>query len=154
MPVWHRTFLPPSPPKWLRGLAQWEVVSSYSSATAPDSHGISCADPLFQTRKELNRGLAAHVRHCKNYLSHGDESPTQGCDRAVVCQRFFFVGESLKDRIAFLARSDRARNVAKIIRGVLFNHTADHFLKLRVDLSSCVQVMLMILSPRIQRLCL
>jgi hypothetical protein len=31
----------------------WEVVSSYSSATAPDSHGISCADPLFQTRKEL-----------------------------------------------------------------------------------------------------
>src|SRR5215831_17504955 len=39
-------------------LAQWEVVSSYSSATAPDSHGISCADPLFQTRKEPERGLA------------------------------------------------------------------------------------------------
>src|SRR5262249_18755726 len=41
------------------GLAHWEVVSSYSSATAPDSHGISCADPLFQARKELERGLAA-----------------------------------------------------------------------------------------------
>src|SRR5215467_16236096 len=40
-------------------LAQWEVVSSYSSATAPESHGISCADPLFQARKELERGLAA-----------------------------------------------------------------------------------------------
>jgi len=40
-------------------LAQWEVVSSYSSATAPDSHGISCADPLFQARKELGRGVVA-----------------------------------------------------------------------------------------------
>ena len=40
-------------------LAQWEVVSSYSSATAPDSHGISRADPLFQARKEPGRGLAA-----------------------------------------------------------------------------------------------
>src|SRR6266481_4333442 len=42
-----RTFFPPSPPKSFWGLAHWEVVSSYSSATAPDSHGISCADPLF-----------------------------------------------------------------------------------------------------------
>src|SRR5207247_372346 len=41
------------PRNFFRGLAQWEVVSSYSSATAPDSHGISCADPLFQARKEL-----------------------------------------------------------------------------------------------------
>jgi len=67
------TFFPPSPffcggPEWFRGttkeqqaarlplqrLAHWEVVSSYSSATAPDSHGISCADPLFQARKELD----------------------------------------------------------------------------------------------------
>jgi hypothetical protein len=48
-----RAFFPPSPPKKFRGLAQWEVVSSYSSATAPGSHGISCADPLDQTRKEL-----------------------------------------------------------------------------------------------------
>src|SRR5436305_3844452 len=30
-----------------------EIVSSYSSATAPASHRISRADPLFQTRKEL-----------------------------------------------------------------------------------------------------
>src|SRR6478736_8856326 len=54
-----RAFFPPSPPKKFRGLAQWEVVSSYSSATAPVSHGISCADPLFQARKEPGRGLAA-----------------------------------------------------------------------------------------------
>jgi hypothetical protein len=45
-----------------------EVVSSYSSATAPDSHGISCADPLFQARKELDREVAACARRCKNYL--------------------------------------------------------------------------------------
>ena len=32
----------------------WEIVSSYSSATAPASHRIPRADPLFQTRKELS----------------------------------------------------------------------------------------------------
>jgi ADP-L-glycero-D-manno-heptose 6-epimerase len=49
-------------------LAQWEVVSSYSSATAPGSHGISCADSLFQARKELDREVAACVERCKTYL--------------------------------------------------------------------------------------
>ncbi len=33
-----------------RTIGSWEVVSSYSSATAPDSHGISRADPLDQPR--------------------------------------------------------------------------------------------------------
>src|SRR5437773_4904410 len=47
-----RTFFPPSPPN-VFGDWPWEVVSSYSSATAPDLHGISRADPLFQARKEL-----------------------------------------------------------------------------------------------------
>src|SRR5882724_7907076 len=71
MPVGHRTFFPPSPPKTFRRLAQWEVVSSYSSATAPEFHGISCADPLFQARKELGprtsglrfEGQAYLIRH-------------------------------------------------------------------------------------------
>src|SRR5260370_37494922 len=53
-----RTFVPPSPPNAF-GDWPWEVVSSYSSATAPGLHGISRADPLFQARKELNRQLAA-----------------------------------------------------------------------------------------------
>ena len=48
-----RTFFPPSPPKAF-GDWPWEVVSSYSSATAPGSHGISRADPLFQADKELS----------------------------------------------------------------------------------------------------
>src|SRR5437764_14833968 len=30
------TFFPPSPPKFFRDWSKWEVVSSYSSATAPD----------------------------------------------------------------------------------------------------------------------
>jgi hypothetical protein len=60
--------LPAFTPERFRGLAQWEVVSSYSSATAPDSHGISCADPLFQARKELDREVAACACRCKNYL--------------------------------------------------------------------------------------
>src|ERR1043166_2363718 len=55
-------------PQNFRGLAQWEVVSSYSSATAPDSHGISCADPLFQARKELNREVAARGGHGEGYF--------------------------------------------------------------------------------------
>src|SRR6266403_1331172 len=54
-----RTFFPPSPPN-VFGDWPWEVVSSYSSATAPDLHGISRADPLFQARKELDRELL----HC------------------------------------------------------------------------------------------
>src|SRR5437867_12948051 len=108
------SLFPPSPQKFFRGLAQWEVVSSYSSATAPDSHGISCADPLFQTRKELKRGLAAHARRCKNYLSHGDKSPTQGYDRAVGCHYFFLLRESLKDHVAFVTRRDRAGDVPKV----------------------------------------
>src|SRR5260370_6921754 len=53
-----RPFFPPSPPNAF-GDWPWEVVSSYSSATAPGLHGISRADPLFQARKELNRQLAA-----------------------------------------------------------------------------------------------
>src|SRR6059058_2674830 len=45
-------FSPPSPPPFGNDWP-WEVVSSYSSATAPGLHGISRADPLFQARKEL-----------------------------------------------------------------------------------------------------
>jgi ADP-L-glycero-D-manno-heptose 6-epimerase len=60
--------LPAFTPEFFRELAQWEVVSSYSSATAPDSHGISCADPLFQARKELDREVAACAQGCKTYL--------------------------------------------------------------------------------------
>src|SRR5438552_6847656 len=52
------TFFPPSPPK-IFGDWPWEVVSSYSSATAPDLHGISRADPLFQARKELRSTTTA-----------------------------------------------------------------------------------------------
>src|SRR3982751_4168589 len=62
------SFFPPSPPNF-RGLAHWGVVSSYSSATAPESHGISCADPLFQARKELKREVAACVPRCKNFFA-------------------------------------------------------------------------------------
>ena len=60
--------LPAFTPERFRGLAQWEVVSSYSSATAPDLHGISCADPLFQARKELDPEVATCACCCKNYL--------------------------------------------------------------------------------------
>ena len=36
-------------------IGSWEVVSSYSSATAPDSHGISRADPLIKLAKNCPR---------------------------------------------------------------------------------------------------
>jgi hypothetical protein len=49
-------------------IGPWEVVSSYSSATAPDLHGISCADPLFQARKELDPKVAACASSVKIIL--------------------------------------------------------------------------------------
>jgi hypothetical protein len=75
------TFSPPSPPKILEDWPNWEVVSSYSSATAPDSHGISCADPLFQARKELDREVAACGRRCKIYFGSIRPVQPQTCDR-------------------------------------------------------------------------
>ena len=45
------TFFPPSPSALRLTIGSWEVVSSYSSATAPDSHGISRADPLIKLAK-------------------------------------------------------------------------------------------------------
>src|SRR5438132_12379794 len=81
-----RTFFPPSPffcggsrigcttkePQAtrlpLQRLAHGKSYPSYSSATAPDSHGISCADPLFQARKEPHPEVAACARRFKIYL--------------------------------------------------------------------------------------
>src|SRR5580765_970459 len=75
MPVRHRTFFPPSPPKIFGNWPNWEVVSSYSSATAPDSHGISCADPLFQARKELEL-RTRDLRSASQDLSNQSTNPT------------------------------------------------------------------------------
>jgi ADP-L-glycero-D-manno-heptose 6-epimerase len=74
MPVRHRTFFPPSPPKFFGDWPKWEVVSSYSSATAPDSHGISCADPLFQARKELE-SRTSDLRSASQDLSNQPTNP-------------------------------------------------------------------------------
>jgi hypothetical protein len=46
-------------------IGSWEVVSSYSSATAPDSHGISCADPRLEPTDRL-------FKLTKNYLALQD----------------------------------------------------------------------------------
>src|SRR5947209_2067382 len=53
-------------PRMLSGIGPWEVVSSYSSATAPGLHGISRADPLFQAHKELEPELATRVCRLKH----------------------------------------------------------------------------------------
>jgi hypothetical protein len=82
-----RTFFPPSPCQFCGGsrvgcisktkqaarlplqrLAHGKSYPSYSSATAPDLHGISCADPLFQARKELHPEVAACALRFKIYL--------------------------------------------------------------------------------------
>src|ERR1700757_3784491 len=99
MPVRHRTFFPPSPLKNLQGLAQWEVVSSYSSATAPDSHRISCADPLFQARKELERGLATCAPRVKIYLINRPTQPfvalSNSAPNLIVTGGAGFIGSNL-----------------------------------------------------------
>src|SRR5438876_9375506 len=61
--------LPAFTPGKVSGIGTWEVVSSYSSATAPELHGISRADPLFQARKELDQQLPACASALKIYLS-------------------------------------------------------------------------------------
>ena len=47
-----RTFLPPSPPD-APEIGVWEIVSSYSSATAPESSRDFSRRSTDQTRKEL-----------------------------------------------------------------------------------------------------
>src|SRR5262249_24115967 len=59
--------LPAFTPKVFGDWPYWEVVSSYSSATAPGSHGISCADPLFQAHKELE-STSSGFRHALQEL--------------------------------------------------------------------------------------
>jgi len=56
--------------------------------------------------------------------SRRDKPPAKSINRAVGRQRCFLFGESLKDRIVFLHRSDRAGDVPKIIRRALSNDAA------------------------------
>src|SRR5882724_8111615 len=83
-----------------RGLAQWEVVSSNSSATAPDSHGISCADPLFQARKELgsrSSDLRLPLQELFNQPSNQPflVSSTDSCLKFIVTGGAGFIGSNL-----------------------------------------------------------
>src|SRR5688500_9387479 len=59
---------PPSPPIRF-GDWPWEIVSSYSSATAPDSHGNSSHRSTIATDKELPPEVAACAGPLKTYLS-------------------------------------------------------------------------------------
>ena len=91
------SFFPPSPPK-IFGDWPWEVVSSYSSATAPDSHGISRAGPLFQADKELDRQVAACAWLLKIYLSGAHYQPVSTSDSVlnlVVTGGAGFIGSNL-----------------------------------------------------------
>src|SRR5205814_1121108 len=93
------------------------------SATAPDSHGISCADPLFQARKELDRELAPWARRFKIYLKPSHK-PAAKCDNgAVGRQHFFLLSQSLKNCVALLCRRDRVGDIPKIICRVFSNDT-------------------------------
>jgi hypothetical protein len=59
---------PPSPPN-LFGDWPWEIVSSHSSATAPESHGNSSHRSTTATNKELPPEVAACAWALKIYLS-------------------------------------------------------------------------------------
>ena len=67
------TFFPPSPPKVFGDWPNWEVVSSYSSATAPDSHGISCAESTFSSSQRTGlrtSGLRSALQELFNQPSN------------------------------------------------------------------------------------
>jgi ADP-L-glycero-D-manno-heptose 6-epimerase len=94
------TFSPPSPPKDFADWPNWEVVSSNSSATAPDSHGISCADPLFQARKELgsrSSDLRLPLQELFNQPSNQPflVSSTDSCLKFIVTGGAGFIGSNL-----------------------------------------------------------
>lgn len=89
----ERPFFPPSPLPFGNDWP-WEVVSSYSSATAPDFHGISRADPLFQARKELNRQLVACASALKIYLSRNPFVPASS-PNLLVTGGAGFIGSNL-----------------------------------------------------------
>ena len=65
----HAHLLPAFTADLRRTIGPWEVVSSYSSATAPDSHGISRADPLIQNSQRTvgsNSGLRLRAQELFN----------------------------------------------------------------------------------------
>ena len=78
----------------MQGDWPWEVVSSYSSATAPGFHGISRADPLFQARKELAPELAACDSRLKIYLSR-NSFVTSSAPNFLVTGGAGFIGSNL-----------------------------------------------------------
>src|SRR6266849_499319 len=95
------TFFPPSPSAIAKRLAHGKSYPSYSSATAPDSHGISCADPLFQARKELNPEVAACAQRFKIYL--------------IDCALSWFLSQSARHRRSWFHRlQSHARAAGKI----------------------------------------
>jgi hypothetical protein len=59
---WHQAYYPAFP-VWV---ADWEFVSSYSSATVADFHGVPCDDALVP--KELGRRLEFAPRQRKPFL--------------------------------------------------------------------------------------
>lgn len=68
----HTSFPPSPPPKRrLASRERWEFVSSHSSATASDSHGVPSHGHCFKARKELRAPCARHalLRQAKNPLS-------------------------------------------------------------------------------------
>jgi hypothetical protein len=70
----------------------------------------------------LARGAARFISQLSGLRRH---KPPAKCDnRAIGRQRFFLHGESLKDRVALLCRSDRVGYVPKIIGRVLSNEAA------------------------------
>jgi hypothetical protein len=64
-----RILLPAFTLEKLSTIGSWEVVSNYSSATAPESHGNSSHRSTDQTDKELPPEVAACACPLKIYLS-------------------------------------------------------------------------------------
>src|SRR6266404_8492875 len=62
------SFFPPSPPRILDDWP-WEIVSSHSSATAPESHGNSSHRSTLKTDKELRSEVADGVHRLKTYFA-------------------------------------------------------------------------------------
>ena len=68
-PSLAHTFLPPSPPTKSSRIGHWEVVSSHSSATVSDSHGV----PFISLQSNSQRtasALPASPKPCNRFFHH------------------------------------------------------------------------------------
>ncbi len=88
-------------------IGSWEIVSSYSSATAPVSHRISRADPLDQTRKELIQQYRLSLPRSRLISPFRYETAAERQNHAPGYEYRLLFRQVLKNFVAICSRNNR-----------------------------------------------